>query len=532
MIAQLDSSTWMYHLKLYKPSRRDTQQLNRFNYEANFVPRPHAAVVEQRLKEICSVVPLDYNPIVQEFIDLYTVRIRGATSRLLGLQYVWFPLFEEVFQRENMPTELKYLAVIESALNPRARSHAGALGLWQFMYGTGVLYGLKADSYMDDRLDPYKSTVAAARHLKDLYKMYNDWHLALAAYNCGPGWVTRAIKLSGKRNFWEIYRYLPIETRGYVPAFIAAAYALNYGSEHNMYPIYVDFNYMNADTAGITGRQLKLDAIAGATGVSLETLKDLNPQLKLGVIPYSTKPFLFRAPHKVIDWLYSRGYARVDTGNLQMVGYDPKEYKNCSWREAEAPGNCTLVYHTLKPSETVYTLAGLYGVRYDNILEWNQMWGSGLQVGQTVKIFKPLNGSESGSNGQASPTGPAPITQPIDNASANGERPSYTPPPPAAKQEAPNPFGHLAPGPPGGGPSQSQAQATYRPPVQTYSAPKPAPKPAAAPANVKGAQYYKVTNGDSLWSISNKFNTSVAQIMQLNGLATSRIYPGQTIRVK
>jgi membrane-bound lytic murein transglycosylase D len=528
MISSLDSALLQFHYKLYYPSRKDTQQLNRYGFAPYEVPRPHASVIDKRLKDICSVIPMDYNPIVQAFIDLYTVRTRITTSRLLGLQHVYFPLFEEVLQRERMPTELKYLAVIESALNPRARSYVGALGLWQFMYSTGSLYGLKADSYVDDRLDPYRSTVAAARHLRDLYNMYGDWHLALAAYNCGPGWVTRAIKLSGKRTFWEIYRYLPVETRGYVPAFIAAAYALNYGSEHNMYPIYVDFNYMLADTVSIRNKIIKLDVVAGATGTSLNLLKDLNPQLKLGVVPYSGRPFTLRAPHNVVDWLYANKYAFLDTTTGSQLYYaNPKDYKSCIWNEVEGVSNCTLVYHTVKPYETLETLSGKYRVRYDQILEWNQMWGSPIQVGHTLKIYKP-NSTEAPKTESGSTVG-----ENTDEANANGERREFTATTNAAARPNTNPFAHLTPS--YNAPASTAGSVTPPPaptPAPVYRAPAPVYRPAPVPPANANSAYVKVRSGDSLWAIANRNNVTVSQIQRLNGLSNNNIQPGQTLRIR
>ncbi|NJK85235.1 MAG: lytic transglycosylase domain-containing protein [Bacteroidales bacterium] len=201
------------------------------------IPEFSDSILIDRLSKLPCVVQLSYNTIVRRYVEMYTNKRRDLVENMLGLSTYYFPIFDEIFDYYDIPNELKYLSVIESALNPYAYSRARAVGLWQFMYGTGRLYGLTINSLVDERRDPIKSTYAAAQFLSDLYKRYNDWTLALAAYNCGPGNVNKAIARSGgKTNYWDIYFYLPRETRGYVPAFVAASYVMNYYSEHNLKP--------------------------------------------------------------------------------------------------------------------------------------------------------------------------------------------------------------------------------------------------------------------------------------------------------
>ena len=196
-------------------------------------------VYSNRLSRINSIISLPYNNIIRNHIHVYTIRQRDKFSAVLGLKDYYFPMIEDIFDSYGLPTELKYMAVIESALNPNAVSRMGATGLWQFMYSTGRMYGLTINSVVDDRRDPVKSTHAAARYIKDLYKIYNDWILVIAAYNCGPGNVNKAIRRSGnKKDYWDIYYRLPRETRGYIPMYIAAAYAVNYYKEHNIKPLH------------------------------------------------------------------------------------------------------------------------------------------------------------------------------------------------------------------------------------------------------------------------------------------------------
>ncbi|MDD4636795.1 MAG: transglycosylase SLT domain-containing protein, partial [Bacteroidales bacterium] len=238
----------------------------------------------QRLSELPTIIEMPYNQIVRSFIDVYTNRRRSLVQYMLGMGEYYFPLFEQELDANDMPHELKYLPVIESALNPKAVSRAGATGLWQFMLGTGKIYGLECNSLVDERRDPVKSTHAAIRYLKDLYEIYQDWNLAISAYNCGPGNVNKAIKRSGgKKDFWEIYNYLPKETRGYLPAFIAANYVMSYYCDHNICPVTADLSY-SSDTIEVKTR-IHLQQVADVLDIPIDELRSLNPQYKKDIIP-------------------------------------------------------------------------------------------------------------------------------------------------------------------------------------------------------------------------------------------------------
>ena len=232
---ELASIPWVKN----SPMLADTEALNVHGFPATYIPAWPEAVYSKRMEALDSQTPFNliYNKTVQAYIDLYATRKREMTSRMLGLSDLYFPVFEEYLDREGMPLELKYLAVVESALNPSARSRAGAVGLWQFMLPTGKMFGLDVTSYVDERHDIYKSTKAACAYLKYLHGLYDNWELALAAYNCGPGNVNKAIRRSGgHRDYWKIYDHLPRETRGYVPAFIAVNYVYAHAADHNLYP--------------------------------------------------------------------------------------------------------------------------------------------------------------------------------------------------------------------------------------------------------------------------------------------------------
>ncbi|MBR1838489.1 MAG: lytic transglycosylase domain-containing protein, partial [Bacteroidaceae bacterium] len=256
------------------------------------------SVYIDRLQRIPAVMELPYNHIVRQYIDRYTKRLRKSVAVMLGAGNFYFPIFEAELERYGLPLELKYLPIIESALKPKAVSPAGAGGLWQFMVGTGKQYGLKVNSVIDERCDPIKSSEAAARYLRDLYKIYHDWALVLAAYNCGPGNVNKAIHRAGARDYWQIYPFLPKETRGYVPAFIAATYAMTYYCEHGIAPMRSRFP-ITTDTI-VINRDISLRQISEVVGINLELLRSLNPQYRTDRIPGKSQPCTLRMPDEMI----------------------------------------------------------------------------------------------------------------------------------------------------------------------------------------------------------------------------------------
>jgi membrane-bound lytic murein transglycosylase D len=317
MTYDLDSLLNLYMSKNYLRTDNDC---NMQNVNPTF---PKEVYVE-RLSMIPSVMELAYNDVVQKFIDRYSGRLRYSVSYMLGACNFYLPIFEEALEAYQLPLELKYLPIIESALNPKAVSHAGATGLWQFMIGTGKQYGLEVNSLVDERRDPVKSSYAAARYLKDLYKVFGDWNLVIAAYNCGPENINKAIHRAqaaqkdsvqtNVKDYWNIYPYLPAETRGYVPAFIAANYIMTYYCDHNICPMTTRLP-AQTDTV-VVNRNVHLEQIAAVLGLDTDLLRSLNPEYRRDVVPGQTKPSAIRLPladtGRFIDYQDSIYNYRVD----------------------------------------------------------------------------------------------------------------------------------------------------------------------------------------------------------------------------
>lgn len=357
--------------------------------EPAYIPLEGDSIYIERITRMQCPFQLTYNDIVRGFIEVYTKRQRAKMEYILGLADYYFPMFEEVFDYYCLPLELKYLAIIESALNPRAVSRAGASGLWQFMLSTGRLYKLEISTFVDDRLDPVKSTYAAAAFLKDLYAIYGDWTLVMAAYNCGPGNVNKAIKRAGgKTDYWDIYPFLPKETRGYVPAFIGAMYAFNYHKEHLLQPRYADVPVL-ADSV-MTRKEMHLSQISEVLNIPLECLEELNPQYRRNVIPGLSKPYSVRLP----SLLATRFIELEDSiANYKADLYLSHSYKakTPAVRTAAAGSRAipegASITHVVKKGETLGAIAARYKVKLTDLRAWNGISGSMLSIGQKLLVY-------------------------------------------------------------------------------------------------------------------------------------------------
>jgi membrane-bound lytic murein transglycosylase D len=345
-------------------------------------------VYRDRISRINSIVHLQYNSIIRNHIDVYTVRQRDKFSAVLGLSDYYFPMIEDIFDSYGLPTELKYMAVIESALNPAVvNRRSGATGLWQFMYSTGRMYGLTINSLVDERRDPVRATHAAAKYIRDLYNIYNDWILVIAAYNCGPGNVNKAIKRSGnKKDYWDIYYRLPRETRGYIPQYVAAAYAVTYYGLHNITPLPIDMP-VATDTI-MVNKDIHLTQIAEVMGIPLGELRALNPQYKTGLVPGSSQSMSLNLPlNHLGDFIDMndtiRNYKSDIYLNRKTQIADPS---HSAYLPADIKGKTKLVY-TVQDGDNLGYIATWYQVSLSDLRFWNNIYRNTIKVGQKLAIY-------------------------------------------------------------------------------------------------------------------------------------------------
>jgi membrane-bound lytic murein transglycosylase D len=376
--AVLDS---LYKLNLFEKgyAKINYPKNPKYQFPKDSVPRYDDATYESRLAKIDAASPFDlqYNAVVKGYIEMYTIRKRELVSRMMALSQLYFPMFEEQLDKYNLPLELKYLAICESALNPMAKSRAGAMGLWQFMYPTGKIYGLKVSSYVDERCDPYKSTIAACEYFQYLYSLFNDWQMVLAAYNGGPGTVNRAIRRSGgKKTYWEIRPFLPRETQGYVPAFIAVNYVMNYTSEHNMYSAIPKKTFLSVDTVNVK-KQISFEQIASVLEIPLEDLQYMNPGYKKNVIPVlpDEQSYLILPSNKIGAFINNENtiynFYKKDTLNSRDVLASQEVIK----------------IHTVKSGEHLSTIAKRYGCSVADLKQWNGIKSSTVKPGKKLTIY-------------------------------------------------------------------------------------------------------------------------------------------------
>ena len=339
----------------------------------------------KRLASMPTIVRMPYNNVVRSCIDRYTKKGRSQVSYLLGISEFYFPIIEEEIDRLGVPHELKYLPIIESALNPKAASRMGAKGLWQFMFTTGKLYGLKANNYIDERFDPIKSTTAALLYLKDLYDMFQSWELAIAAYNCGPGNVKKAIKRSGgNTDFWKIYPWLPNETRGYLPGFIAANYIMTFYEDHGICPMEPNIP-IATDTIHIN-KNLHFKQIAEVCGTDIEEIRALNPQFIKDIIPGENETYILRLTNNTITKFLEK---EEEVYNHDVDKYFPKVDIDKMLKGAkENNGAGNLIRHKIKDGETLGGIALKYKVSVKQIMKWNNMKNSNIRAGKYLKIYK------------------------------------------------------------------------------------------------------------------------------------------------
>lgn len=337
----------------------------------------------ERIRKMNSFITLPYNDIVKNYIIKYSEKMPERMAHMLGLCNYYMPIFEEILNKYDMPEELKAMAIIESAMNPLAVSRVGAKGMWQFMYGTAKIYGLHIDSFVDERLDPIKAADAAARYLQDAYEIFGDWNLAIASYNCGAGNVNKAIRRAGgKREFWDIWPYLPRETRGYVPAFVGALYTLNFHKEHGIKPAAVGMP-VAVDTFKIT-KQLHLKQVSELTGVSLDELKNLNPQYRHEIIPGHEREYILRIPYN-----YTNAFIEHEDSLYRHkadVYFNPVTIK-----KIKDGGDGESIIYKVKSGDYLGKIAARYRVSVAQIKKWNKLKSNDIRVGQRLLIYRGGN---------------------------------------------------------------------------------------------------------------------------------------------
>ena len=335
-----------------------------------------------RLSRIPSVMEMPYNNVVRKFIDQYSGKLNGTVSYMLGAMNFYMPIFEEALDKYDLPNELKYLPIIESALKPSAVSRAGASGLWQFMLKTAKLYGLKSNSLIDERRDPIKSTYAAARYLKELYAMYGDWNLVIAAYNCGPGNVNKAIHRSGgATDYWTIYNHLPRETRGYVPAFIAANYIMNYYCLHGISPMNSELP-MATDTLMIS-RDVHFGQISDLCKLDIEVIRALNPQYKKDMVPGNSMECILRLPYEAVATFIDYGDSIYQHKAAQYL----KKRRYVAIKDDAGLSTGKAQYHKIRQGETLSTIARRYGTTVKKLRALNNMRNNKIRAGKRLRVL-------------------------------------------------------------------------------------------------------------------------------------------------
>jgi membrane-bound lytic murein transglycosylase D len=469
--AEIDSANSTWFVK--NAFRSDSVEVSLMDVYPRNIPD---SVYVQRLQETKQVIELSYNPAVLSFIKMYTERKREQVEKMIGLSEYYFPMFEEILDKHDLPLELKYLSIIESALDPVATSRVGAMGLWQFMYGTAKMLNLEISSFVDERRDPVKSSEAAAVYLKKLFGIYNDWHLAIAAYNCGPGNVDRAIRRSGgKTSYWDIYYLLPRETRGYVPLFIAATYMMNFYEEHNLTPR-IPAMPIEVDTIMVNS-YLHFDQITANLNIEKEHLEALNPMYRRGVIPANEK----KSYPVVLPYNTAFEFIEKDTlvfayerdkyfPNNSLVS--PAESSSGYFTPSDVKGKAKIVY-TVKSGDTVGGIAAKYKVKVNDLNYWNNIHKNLIRTGQKLAIYVPEKNKEA-----------------FENVSTASN-------------------------------TQKQTTGSIKAPTQN-----------SATAAVD-FEYYTVRNGDNVWNIAQKYGGITSDdIMELNNISNEKgLVVGQKLKI-
>lgn len=499
---------WYTH-KIASDDETEVYDMDSVKFESNV---PDEVYIE-RLKRMNSFIQLPYNDIVKNYIILYSEKMPTKMSHILGLCKYYMPIFEEAFNRYDIPEELKAMAVIESALNPLAVSRANAKGMWQFMYSTAKMYGLHIDSFVDERFDPVKSADAAARYLKDAYNIFGDWNLAIASYNCGAGNVNKAIRRSGgKRGFWDIWPYLPRETRGYGPAFVGALYTMTYYKEHGIKPETIEMP-LHIDTLKIN-RQLHLRQVADLTSAPIDELKNLNPQYRHEIIP-GDREYILRIPYA-----YTNAFIEHEDS---IYVHKVEEYFNpVTIKKIKDGGDGERITYKVKSGDTLGKIAGMYRCSIANIKRWNNLKSTNIRVGQRLIIYRGGNPSGSSASSSSSTSTQSKSTTAVSSGTStytvkSGDTLSGI----AAKHGI-----SVTNLKSWNGLSSNNIKVGQKLKVKGGAA---APQASSASGDFVT---YTVKSGDSFYSIAKNYpGVSAQNIMDFNGLSSSSLRPGMKIKI-
>jgi membrane-bound lytic murein transglycosylase D len=500
---------WYTH-KIASDHKTEVYDMDSVKFESNV---PDEVYIE-RLKKMNSFISLPYNDIVRNYIILYSEKMPTKMSHILGLCRYYMPIFEETFNKYGIPEELKAMAIIESALNPRAVSRANAKGMWQFMYSTAKMYGLHIDSFVDERYDPVKSADAAARYLKDAYRIFGDWNLAIASYNCGAGNVNKAIRRSGgKREFWDIWPYLPRETRGYGPAFVGALYTMTYYKEHGIRPEAVELP-LHIDTMKIT-RQLHLRQVTDLTNAPIEELKNLNPQYLHEIIP-GGKEYILRIPYE-----YSNAFIENEDS---LYRHKVDQYFNpAAIKKIKDGTDGERITYKVKSGDTLGKIAGKYRCTVAQIKRWNNLKSTNIRIGQNLVIYRGGQAS-GGSSVSSSSTSSKPAT----TASAPSGASTYTVKSGDTLSSIASRHGvSVANLKSWNGLTTNNIKVGQKLKVKASSAAQPSSASASGDYTT-----YTVKSGDSFYSIAKNYpGVSAQNIMDFNGLSSSSLKPGMKLKI-
>ena len=500
---------WYTH-KIASDDETEVFDMDSVKFQSNV---PDEVYIE-RLKNMNSFISLPYNDIVRNYIILYSEKMPTKMANMLGLCRYYMPIFEDIFTRYEIPQELKAMAVIESALNPLAVSRVGAKGMWQFMYSTAKMYGLQIDSYVDERCDPVKSAEAAAQYLKDAYEIFGDWNLAIASYNCGAGNVNKAIRRSGgKRGFWDIWPYLPRETRGYGPAFVGALYTMTYYKEHGIKPEAVQIP-LHIDTLKIT-KQLHLRQVSDLTQAPLEELKNLNPQYRHEIIP-GGKEYILRIPYA-----YTNAFIEHEDS---LYKHKVEEYFNpVTLKKIIDGADGERITYKVKSGDTLGKIAGMYRCTVAQIKRWNNLSSNNIRIGQRLTIYR--GGKSSGSS--SSSVTPAGSSSSGSSSASTGATATYT-------VKSGDTLSGIAT-------RHGISVATLKSlngltsnNIKVGQKLKIKASNSSQSTVSSNGEYstYTVKSGDSFYSIAQNYpGVSAQNIMDFNGLTSSKLKPGMTIKI-